>query len=267
MKIFTRTVLLAFLVAGPAMSQQFSPPTENKRDEEEELPGNRVNELFVGEKLYVQEKGEWIVILESAYDKSNDVKEFELATEVRYGITDRIQLSLEVPYVITDPDGGSTHQGIGDLEPAINWNFLQRDDLTLAARVAATIPTGDEDRDLGGGQFAWSPELLAALRLGKGELYGAIGAEFGDDVDRFIYTIAATYPITRISAGGISGTFNGLLELTGLTGGHEDLLYLAPGITFKSDHKPLSEIAIGAPIGLTHDSDDFIIVARVVFEF
>src|SRR5580765_1652836 len=59
---------------------------------EEHKPGDLVLELFAGEKLYIQEKGEWYLIITPSFTKASDEKEFELEAEVIYGLTDELQL-------------------------------------------------------------------------------------------------------------------------------------------------------------------------------
>src|SRR3954465_6199419 len=129
-------LIVGLFVSPGALAQndgRHSPPPARETSaphEEEQHAGNLIDELFIGEKLYVQEKNEWYVILEGSYAKAEDEKEYEAAVEGGYGLTDEIQLTIEAPYVFVDPDDGSSHNGIGDVEAAVNWNFVQREDFT-----------------------------------------------------------------------------------------------------------------------------------------
>lgn len=242
--------------ARSARAADSPPATQAGEHEEEKKPGGLFTELFVGEKIYLQEKGEWYLIVTPSFAKAPDEKEFELEAEVIYGLTDQLQLSAEVPYVVVNPDSGSQHQGIGDVDLAANYNFIQTSQFALGVRAEFIIPTGDENRGLGGGQFAVVPALLAGFRFGDAELYASIGEFIGEDDDAFTYTIAGAYPWRQLV---------GVLELTGLNGSGEDVLYLTPGAYWNVTEK--IQVGLGVPIGLTDDSDDYQIVGKISFEF
>src|SRR5438045_2289390 len=110
MSLRTCALLLAIPLALPTFA---APPAteEAEKKEKEQL----INELFVGENVYRQDKGEFVLVLAPSFAKANDAKEFEFEPELKYGLTDNIQLSIELPYTIVNPDSGSQHQGVGDL--------------------------------------------------------------------------------------------------------------------------------------------------------
>jgi hypothetical protein len=232
-------------------TEAYAQPSEHGGGQEEAKAGGLFTELFLGEKIYPQEKGEWYLIIEPAFAKASHEKEFELAAELIYGLTDEIQLSGEVPFVWVDPDGDDQHMGLGDISLAINYNFLQKSNIALGVRAEAILPTGDEDRALGGGQFAWSPQFLSAFRFGEFELYASVGGFFGDDDDAFLYSVAGAYPWEK---------FIGVLEFTGASGSGDDVLYVVPGAYWNATEK--IQIGLGVPIGVTDDSDDYQIVGE-----
>jgi len=228
-----------------------------------EQPGEQRNagglfpELFVGDKIYSQEKGEWYLILTPSFAKGSHEKEFELEAELIYGLTDELQLSIEAPYIVLNPDVGHQHQGLGDISLAVDYDFIQNSRMALGVKGQVSIPTGDEDRDLGAGQFLYSPEILSAFRFGEAELYATVGGVFGDDhPDLFTYSVAGAYPWER---------FIGVLELTGAHGRDSDVVYITPGAYWNASEK--IQLGLGVPIGLTEDSDDYQIVGKISFEF
>jgi hypothetical protein len=138
----------------------------------------------------------------------------------------------------------------------VNWNFVQEKDYALGVSGTVALPTGDEDRDLGSGQFRYEPALLGAARLGEVELYGSIGMEFGDNHDDVLaYSLSAAYPIRD---------FIPLIELTGEHASDEDVLYATPGVYWMGIEG--MEFGLGVPIGLTDDSVDYQVILKVVFE-
>jgi len=222
---------------------------ENKEDQ-------LINELFVGEKIYIQDKGEWVYVFTPSFTKAKDAKEIEFASELKYGVTDRLQVSGELPFSIVNPDVGHQEGGLGDISLAANYNFIQTDNYALAVRSDFLLPTGSERRMLGEGEFVWTPSLLSSFRVGKGEIYGGIGEEFGENHNHFDYSIAGAYPWKR---------FVGVLEFTGFAGDGDNEIYFAPG--FYVNIREHMDFGFGIPIGLTHDSDNYRLVAKLVFEF
>src|SRR3954466_14196726 len=162
-------------------------PVLAEEKNEEGKVGELTNELFVNEKIYIQDKGELYLVLEGAFARTNDGKETEASAELKYGVTDRLQLSAEFPVERVNPDNGQTHQGISDLTLAFNYNFLQSDKFAAGVRSAFVLPTGDENRDLGGGERVWEPQILTATQIGKAELYIGMGGEIGEDHNAFTY--------------------------------------------------------------------------------
>ena len=250
-------LVLSIITSSFAVAQQAPAPVarEEHHDHDSKI-GTSFTELFVADKIYVQDKGEWYFVLEAVYAKASDEKEYELAFEAIYGLTDNIQLSAEIPWVFIDPDDGDNENGVGDLTLAINWNFIQEQDYAVGVSGTVALPTGDEDDGVGSGQFRYAPALLGALRAGPVELYGSIGGEFGDNHDDiFTYSITAAYPIDD---------WIPLIELTGESNRDADVLYATPGIYWMGVEG--LEFGLGVPIGLTDDSDDYAVVFKFVFE-
>ncbi len=262
-----RRCAIAFAVASllaPARSLAAEPsPGEASHEEEVHDAGALIFHQFVGEKIYIQEQGELYVVLEAAYEKATDEREFELAAELSIGVTDRMQVVAEVPFEFVDPDDDSRRSGLGDISMGFQYNLVQGPDFSFGVRSGFVIPSGDEDKDLGGGQFVWEPNLLGALRVGQGEIYAAVGGEVhthNGDTNAFTYTIAGTYPWRQLI---------GYVELAGTVSGSgsgdTNEVYLAPGLWW--DVVDFLQAGIGVPIGLTPDSVDVQITALLVFEF
>jgi hypothetical protein len=267
---FQRRCATVFAVASllaPAQSLADEPsPGETYQgashsEEEVHDAGALIFHQLVGEKIYIQEEGELYVVLEAAYGKAKDEREFELAAELSIGVTDRLQLVAEVPFEFVDPDDGSQHNGLGDITMGFQYNLVQGPDFSFGVRSAFVIPSGDEEKGLGGGQFVWEANLLGALRVGQSEIYAGVGSEIhtansDGDPDAFTYTISVTRPWRQLI---------GSVELAGTVSGESHKIYLAPSLWW--DVVDFLQAGIGVPIGLTSDSVDVQIVTLFVFEF
>lgn len=263
--VFAVAVAVASLLA-PTRSLAAEPsPSEAHQEasdsEEMHDAGALIFHQFVGEKIYIQEEGELYVILEAAYEKAKHEREFELSAEVSIGVTDRMQIVAEVPFEFVNPDDDTKSDGLGDISMGFQYNLVQGPDFSFGVRSGFVIPSGDEDKGLGGGQFVWEPNLLGALRVGQSEIYAGVGSEIhtgndDGDPDAFTYTIAGAYPWRQLI---------GSVELAGTVSGESHEIYLAPSLWW--DVADFLQAGIGVPIGLTSDSVDVQIVTLFVFEF
>ncbi len=120
------------------------------------------------------------------------------------------------------------------------------------------FPTGDEGRELGEGKFEWAPSLRGAVEVGETWLFASIGAEIADDGETAItYGAALARPMGR--------GFAGVLELNGSTGGEEELLFLVPGLAWRSPTDV--ELRFGVPFGLTNEAAEWGLVAAITASF
>ncbi len=225
--------------------------TEEKKNEQ------LINELFVGEKLYIQDKGEWVLIATPSFSHASDEKETEVSGELKYGLTERLQLSGEIPWVLMNPDNGNQEDGIGDISVAVNYNFIQEDKWALGVRSEFVFPTGSQRRGIGDGTLAWEPSLLSSIRLGEGEIYAGVGAIINDNDEQGVsYSIAGAYPWRQ---------FVGVLEFSGENIAGSAAAYIVPGFYYRvREH---FDVGFGVPIGVTDGADDYQLVAKLVFEF
>lgn len=128
--------------------------------------------LFLFETAYTQEQGEWQATAAADWQRDPDASLY--AIEFEYGITDRFQVSVELPFL--DEDGVS---GIGDVEFGAAYALLKEDDglpeFTIAAEARA--PSGDEDDGLGVGGWGYGAALRASKLL-MPRLYGHASAAY-----------------------------------------------------------------------------------------
>ena len=86
-------------------------------------------------------------------------------------IRDRLQLGMEIPVVVRDPNVGDNESAVGDIEFSAKYLVYRAPEnrfiLSLDAEVAA--PTGDEDKDIGGkGEWGLFTTAATAIPLGNG---------------------------------------------------------------------------------------------------
>ena len=84
---------------------------------------------------------------------ADDVSTYFVAPGVRFGLTDRVALLAEVPYVGSSTDA-EDNSGLGDV--SLGMEFLFFEDIFeyawIIPHATAILPTGDEDEGLGAGE-------------------------------------------------------------------------------------------------------------------
>lgn len=117
----------------------------------DEFEGQEI--LFLLEEAYTQEKGEWqIGAAVSQSLEGPDERGWEL--EVEYGLTDRLQVFVELPVL----DGPRGNGGVGDPEIGLDYAILKdtggsTPEFTVGAAV--TLPVGDNGNGPGNGGLGY----------------------------------------------------------------------------------------------------------------
>ena len=249
--------------------------------------------LFLLEEAYTQDQGEWQFSLSLGYfdnleeeetdeqavvDKRTDLWAGLLGVE--YGITDRLQIELELPYLrqeIEEADETSRDSGIGDVEFALGYALIeeQRNAPQLTAGLEVVAPTGDEDNGLGAGAWGWGPFVaLSKQVIPKLYLHANLAYQMTNDAEEdgekqdereLEYGIAAVYQPTD--------ELDLILELVGAyekekndeATEHSNALQLVPGIKYEMEN----ELQVGAAVvvGLNNDTFDIGGMVKLQYEF
>ncbi len=127
--------------------------------------------LFQFEEAYTQEKGETQIggKFDHGFGPSSSVFEFE----IEYGITDRIEVSVEAPIVV-----GPGPAGTGDIEFGVDYALTMDNGSVPALTIGfgASAPTGNEDAGRGVDAWSYETSLRASKRI-TDNFYGhAMGA-------------------------------------------------------------------------------------------
>lgn len=120
------------------------------------------------------------LFLDYGFRKGADETEHEIEAELEWALTNRIGLVLEVPYAIVEPDTGASVRGFGDMAISPRFLLKKTERYMLAMNLEVAIPTGDEDKGLGSGEFALAPSFSAWFDLGGWTTLNAqVGVERG----------------------------------------------------------------------------------------
>lgn len=169
-----------------------------------------------------------------------------------YGVTRRLELSAEIPYMLHEHEGGERMSGIGDIN--LVGKFLVLEEKTgrpsLVLKSAVKTKSGDEVKGLGSGDMDYNITAAASKALGAVTLHGMFGYTFvGDNGDDSVsnislYGLAADYSVTA--------KFHLAAEISGS----------------KHPEKALLEDPLFALLGLARQiSDDLILDAGLRYSF
>ena len=186
-----------------------------------------------------------------------------VAAEFQYGLTDRWELDTEIPYRFRSFTLGHSSDGIGDVEAGARYAVipLNKGPVALDLGLTVGIPTGDRSQDLGEGRLTLEPSFTASTWLGpvNAQLSGgwqrAVTNAREEPRDEFEYNVAILYPIQHWFLG---------LEGNGISTREATEYYVTPEVIWRPI--PRLEFLVAAPIGVTHTSADFGIVASVTLE-
>lgn len=166
---------------------------------------------------------------------------FDLTVQVwsasaTYGITDRWDVNLLVPVVLTTMDVDATVSSlisapsgfsdqkfnVGDILLRSKYRFWDGDPFAMAAGITIRLPTGRKANFQGLGDGIIAPQFIGSRSFGPLSVYGNLAAEADvDDVDRsrFRYGLGAAYQIIEQMAAfvdfiGTSGISDSDIETT-----------------------------------------------------
>jgi hypothetical protein len=154
----------------------------------------------VAGKGVAQFEGSWDYLTWDNDDKEN----FFLLVPI-YGLTKRIELSLEIPYFFHNPKEGRSEKDIGDINVIGKFLLFEEKDIYPAFAIKGVVKTnsGDEEKGLGSGDWDYSIVAAASKTLGDFMVHAMLGYTFvgdnGNDNIRniYLYGIAVDYSLTK----------------------------------------------------------------------
>jgi len=244
--------LVAFLVSACR-----APGGETDRSASFEQP---IQEVFLSELVYPQEERETQISIAVQYE-NNDDDAYRTPLSLEYGITGAWRIELEWDaYADHERAGGGRTAGTGDVEIGTAYSFMNLggSDVHAALGSSVTLPTGDDDRELGEGETTYEPYGVVAMDtplLPRSQVFTQLGTELNDGAPEWFWNIGFFVPFDHRNRYVLTTEFNWT----------EEERYLTPGVVFNLPGT--WELGVGAPIGLTSEADDYRVILFLTFEF
>jgi len=219
---------------------------------------------------YTLDKGTFTAALGTVFTKAeNDDKETDLTIDLGYGITDRLEVTVNIPIAFTNPNDGSTEEGLSDISIRPEFLLIKEKESMPAVSFAATFKTesGNKDKGLGSGETDYSLSLQFSKDFSPFTYHLNIGFTFigeaeGENVDDVLfYNLAFEYNV------------NDRLDLTGELIGEtnsdpsadDEPFEFLLGVIYSPSDKVALDFGIGA--GLTDASPDIRITSGLTYQF
>lgn len=195
-----------------------------------------IQEFFLSEAVRSQDRGELQVTAgvlvsknhHSAADGTSAGLDFE------YGLTDRLQLAVEVPYGIRSTATSETPGDWSTLDTGLLYQFIRTSHpFALSAGIGAGLPLNSQ----AGASFV--PEVVMAKVLGVVQVHASFEPEISKDNTSLAYNVAAVRPWPH--------HLYPTLEFNGRRNDAINSFYITPGLYRRLPHR--LEFGAGVPIG------------------
>ena len=222
-------------------------------EEEDEGVRELAQELALGETVYPQDRLELQLSLVPERVRQDGEDIYPVVGLVELGLTDRLQLAVEVPMVVTNQQSG-----LGNAEIGASYSIFNDRESGLAFTAGLSLGAPAANTAFGEEGFAIEPYMVGYL---GGEHLGANLQVFTEANDvagdsEFGYGAALA-----LLAG--SPLLTGALEVS-LEREDETIAQLSPGLYMR----PSADLEFGfaAPIGLTQAAPDYAVALFVTWE-
>lgn len=135
--------------------------------------------------------------------------------DANYGWGERIQLKIEIPWVVLSEEGQPTGNGIGNPNLGVKWRFLDEESAGIAVstypQLEVNLSGASADKGLVERRSQFLLPVSATKTLGPVALNGEVGGLFqSGEAPRWVWGLALGH--------GFPGGFEVLAELFGVTG-------------------------------------------------
>jgi hypothetical protein len=141
-----------------------------------------------------------------------------------------------VPYLDVEGDPNVSENGLGDILLAGKYVPIRSDLLDLGGGAAVSLPSGDQNRGLGAGEFGGIPFVTGALHMAVADVRAHLGGEFftgsshqGLASDRLVYGFGIFLPFGNYVS--LRNEFSGV-DVYDLKNAPKVVNYL-PGLDFR----------------------------------
>lgn len=208
-----------------------------------------IQEFLLSDAVRCQEKGEWQ--LTAGVDSRHSIGTSSLL-KTEYGVTNRLQFDIEVPYGMTEEESSEVISGWSTATLGVEYQILRIDrPFALAVGMAFGIPVRSS------GEVEYEPTILLARSFGRLQLHASFLADVEEENPSFEYNLASVYPV--------KSHWFPTLEFNGRSLHGNSAYYLTPGMYRNLRHR--IQLGAGIPLGVGGTAGSAGIVGKLTWGF
>lgn len=239
-----------YILVNVTFGLLFSPEIKAQNETEQLVQG-----FFVAGSVFPQGNNELQVSFVNDLNKSADTYGNEFSTSLAYGISDRLQIGFELPYVSDGQNTEGSSLQFGNIEIELFYAFLRKHvPFALSGGVFVGLPNRIKNGTSNKENAKVGAFIVLSKRIGESRIHSDIGLAVSNETEIF-YNIALVYPMWN---------WRGTIELNEIFA-DENSLQLMPGI-FRVLPAEF-EFGIGFPVFLSNSDVDYGIIASLVWGF
>jgi hypothetical protein len=239
-------VVLGLAIAVRALSQE----SYADRTSGNQVMPEYVQEFFMSEAVRCQEKGEvQLTLVTNSLETGGPVA----AIQTEYGLTDRLQLSVEAPYGMKlNVQRARDPSQWGPIDVGILYAFIRKDHpFAMSAGMIIEVPVTSNEN------LGYEPVFLVAKTFRQLQVHASVLSEIEEMQPSFEYNLASVYPVKP--------HWFPTFEVNGRRRDSKNTVYITPGMY--RDYRKRIEIGIGLAFGVAGPAAATGVIAKVNWEF
>jgi hypothetical protein len=261
---FVRTASIATAAVLSALPVLTSPALAVPRPDDEPL--QLVQELFTGETVFPQERGELQVSLAPDLLHTRNADVFASGLKLEYGLSSRLQVEAEAEPVVVQSTTDARRTGLGQIEVGLRWSALdiRGSGLHLSLGAGVGVWSGvelEEDSSTSEAGREWETGLVLGHDIGRLQASAGLSAVGATDVGSERGTALKVHGAVVLPFRSLR--FSGEVLWLRIASARET--YLTPGLTACLARN--LEIGLGAALGIGGAADSFRLALRATYEF
>ena len=248
---FARVVVVTLIVAG-STAVALSQSSESLDETQAKAPmPEYIQEFFLSEAVRSQDQAELQVTF-AALSRQRIGSNADVQME--YGLTNRLQVSFELPYGITTTQNAEIPAQWSSTTVGLHYQIVRNNRrFALSAGMALGLPIQSMAR------VAYEPRILAAKTVGKLQIHASLLSdieEWKEWKPSLEYNIACVYPTEH--------HWFPTVELNGRRLNANNAFYATPGLYRHFSHRV--EMGIGIPLGIGGVAGSIGVIGKVNWE-
>jgi hypothetical protein len=232
---------------------------------------------LITDDTYTQGKGKSQLEVGAVYYGDNSSEgniasnetDYAIFSTLTYGITERVDVFIGLLYVwshVQTEGGNITADGISDTVVGVKWRLFEKDRLSFAVKPVMILPTGNEDKGLGGGMIDYGVYFILTKEFDPWAIHANLGYirnenKIGERNDLWQVSLATTYDVIK--------DLKLCADIGAITNKDKtsevEPSYMLAGLIYTV--KENVDISIGVKFGLNKPEKDWALLPGVTYRF